>query len=64
MRYGRDGEQSPYFVTWPAHEGERFIAVRIGTEELAQLAGEAFALNSRKIAMALAKHRALRGACK
>ncbi len=59
MKAGRQGERSAYFVTWPAHEGERFVAVRIATEELAHLSGEAFALNTRKIAAALVKHRAL-----
>jgi hypothetical protein len=59
MKAGRQGERSAYFVTWPAHEGERFVAVRVATEELAHLSGEAFALNTRKIAAALVRFRAL-----
>ncbi|WJR78498.1 hypothetical protein [Bradyrhizobium sp. NP1] len=53
------GERSAYFVTWPAHEGTRFVPVRVGTEELARISGETFVINSEKITAALVKHRAL-----
>jgi hypothetical protein len=55
----REGERSAYFVTWPAHEGARFVPVRVGTEELARVSGETFVINSEKITAALVKHRAL-----
>jgi hypothetical protein len=55
----KEGEHSAYFVTWPAHEGDRFVPVRIGTEELARISDEAFVINSEKITAALVKHRAL-----
>jgi hypothetical protein len=59
MKAGRQGERSAHFVTWPAHDGERFVPVRIATEELARLSGDTFTLNTRKIAAALVKLRAL-----
>jgi hypothetical protein len=55
----REGERSAYFVTWPAHEGVRFVPVRVGTEELARISGDTFAINSEKITAALVKHGAL-----
>jgi len=56
---GRQGDHDPHFVTWPAHVGERFVPVRVSTEELARVSGETFSINSEKITCALIKHRVL-----
>jgi hypothetical protein len=56
---GARASAAPIFVTWPAHEGARFVPVRVGTEELARISGETFVINSEKITAALVKHRAL-----
>jgi hypothetical protein len=56
---GRDGAQSMHFVTWPAHDGERQINVRISTRELSRVSGgEPFEIESEKISAALQRHRA------
>ncbi len=55
----RPGERSRYFVIWPSHVGERFVQVRISTEELSRVSGELFAIDSDKITAALVKHRPL-----
>jgi hypothetical protein len=54
---GRDGERSMHFITWPAHEGVKQINVRISTQELSRISGDAFEIDSAEITGALRKLR-------
>jgi hypothetical protein len=52
-------EGAENYAVWPGHAGEKHVCVFVNVRELSALDGEPYAINTRKIGVALKKFRAL-----